>query len=58
MKDIYIEHIVNLPQVLHPQAMRPAMDSNIPVRVKNSYNAKAPGTLITKDRDMTKVSIL
>ncbi|KAL1550502.1 Adenylate kinase isoenzyme 1 [Salvia divinorum] len=41
-------------QVLHPQAMRPAMESNIPVRVKNSYNPKAPGTLISKDRDMTK----
>lgn len=41
-------------QVLHPQAMRPAMDGNIPVRVKNSYNPQAPGTLITKDRDMSK----
>lgn len=34
------------------------MEGNIPVRVKNSYNPKAPGTLITKDRDMAKVSIL
>ncbi|EYU28463.1 hypothetical protein MIMGU_mgv1a005583mg [Erythranthe guttata] len=41
-------------QVLHPQSMRPAMDGNIPVRVKNSYNPKAPGTLITGNRDMTK----
>ncbi|KAL8519957.1 hypothetical protein ACS0TY_010769 [Phlomoides rotata] len=41
-------------QVLHPQSMRPAMDGNIPVRVKNSYNPKAPGTLITKNRDMAK----
>ncbi|KAM1609441.1 hypothetical protein FF1_021560 [Malus domestica] len=41
-------------QVLHPQSMRPARDGEIPVRVKNSYNPKAPGTLITKTRDMSK----
>ena len=34
-------------QVLHPQSMRPAMDSEaLCVRVKNSYNVLAPGTLI------------
>uniref|UniRef100_A0A0D9V9T7 Aspartokinase n=1 Tax=Leersia perrieri TaxID=77586 RepID=A0A0D9V9T7_9ORYZ len=42
-------------QVLHPQSMRPAREGDIPVRVKNSYNPKAPGTLITKHRDMDKV---
>ncbi|XP_047323935.1 aspartokinase 2, chloroplastic-like isoform X2 [Impatiens glandulifera] len=41
-------------QVLHPQSMRPAREGDIPVRVKNSYNPKAPGTLITKKRDMSK----
>ncbi|KAG5520529.1 hypothetical protein RHGRI_033193 [Rhododendron griersonianum] len=41
-------------QVLHPQSMRPAREGEIPVRVKNSYNPKAPGTLITKSRDMSK----
>ncbi|GLT64008.1 hypothetical protein SLA2020_365270 [Shorea laevis] len=41
-------------QVLHPQSMRPAREGNIPVRVKNSYNPKAPGTVITKTRDMSK----
>ncbi|XP_039138686.1 aspartokinase 2, chloroplastic-like isoform X2 [Dioscorea cayenensis subsp. rotundata] len=41
-------------QVLHPQSMRPARESDIPVRVKNSYNPRAPGTLITKERDMTE----
>jgi aspartate kinase len=35
--------------------MRPAREGDIPVRVKNSYNPKAPGTLITKTRDMSKV---
>ncbi|CAL5370337.1 unnamed protein product [Camellia sinensis] len=41
-------------QVLHPQSMRPAREGDIPVRVKNSYNPKAPGTLITRARDMSK----
>lgn len=35
--------------------MRPAREGDIPVRVKNSYNPLAPGTLITRTRDMTKV---
>ncbi|XP_066398973.1 aspartokinase 2, chloroplastic-like [Miscanthus floridulus] len=41
-------------QVLHPQSMRPAREGDVPVRVKNSYNRRAPGTLITKERDMSK----
>ncbi|XP_024021166.1 aspartokinase 2, chloroplastic isoform X2 [Morus notabilis] len=41
-------------QVLHPQSMRPAREGDVPVRVKNSYNPKAPGTLITRTRDMSK----
>lgn len=41
-------------QVLHPQSMRPAREGDIPVRVKNSYNRNAPGTLITRTRDMSK----
>ncbi|KAF2322959.1 hypothetical protein GH714_032442 [Hevea brasiliensis] len=41
-------------QVLHPQSMRPAREGDIPVRVKNSYNPCAPGTLITRTRDMSK----
>ncbi|GFQ01118.1 aspartokinase 2 chloroplastic [Phtheirospermum japonicum] len=34
--------------------MRPASEGDIPVRVKNSYNPKAPGTLITRSRDMSQ----
>jgi aspartokinase len=52
--ELYVNCISNL-QVLHPQSMRPAREGDIPVRVKNSYNPKAPGTLITKTRDMSKV---
>jgi aspartate kinase len=45
-------------QVLHPQSMRPAREGDIPVRVKNSYNPQAPGTLITRTRDMSKVKYI
>lgn len=42
------------PQVLHPLAMQPAIRSQaMDVRVKNSYNRAAPGTLISKARDMS-----
>ncbi|MQM22033.1 hypothetical protein Taro_055080 [Colocasia esculenta] len=41
-------------QVLHPQSMRPAREGDVPVRVKNSYNPQAPGTVITRTRDMRK----
>ena len=37
-------------EVLHPISMQPAIRSNIPVRVKNSYNPSAVGTLITANR--------
>lgn len=35
-------------KVIHPQAMQPAMDCGIPIHIKNSYNAKAKGTCISK----------
>ncbi|KAL7176303.1 hypothetical protein ACSBR2_029780 [Camellia fascicularis] len=37
--------------------MRPARKGDIPIRVKNSYNPKASGTLITKSRDMKKRNV-
>jgi len=37
-------------QVLHPIAMQPALKTNIPVRVKNSYNPSAIGTIIRQDK--------
>jgi aspartate kinase len=50
-------------KVLHPVAMQPAMRFNIPVRVKNSYNPEAPGTVILRresvpsDRPVTALSV-
>jgi aspartate kinase len=45
--------------VLHPLAMQPAVDSGgkMGVRVKNSYNIIAPGTIITAQRDMKDVLV-
>lgn len=37
-------------QVLHPIAMQPAMKYDVPVRVKNSYNPSAIGTMIKKEK--------
>ncbi len=37
-------------RVLHPATLLPAVAKNIPVRILNSHNAAAPGTLITSSR--------
>lgn len=44
-------------EVLHPISMMPAIRSNMPVRVKNSYNPQAVGTLITASRDKSKTLV-
>jgi aspartate kinase len=47
-------------QVLHPIAMQPAMKHDVPVRVKNSYNPSAVGTIIrnvkTNNRLVTAIT--
>jgi len=44
--------------VLHPLAMQPAADrGDMGVRVKNSYNRTAPGTLISATRDMSETMV-
>ncbi|KAI8477517.1 MAG: Aspartate/glutamate/uridylate kinase [Monoraphidium minutum] len=45
-------------QVLHPLAMQPAVRSgSLNVRVKNSYNRGASGTVITKTRDLSSTVV-
>jgi aspartate kinase len=41
--------------VLHPIAMQPAMQKNVPVRVKNSYNPSAEGSLISNVKSETNL---
>ena len=42
-------------EVLHPIAMQPAMKYDIPVRVKNSYNPSATGTIIQSEKVDTRL---
>lgn len=42
-------------QVLHPIAMQPAMKHNVPVRVKNSYNPSAVGTIIRNRKETERL---
>ena len=44
-------------QVLHPRAMQPCIKTGTPVRVKNSYNAAAPGTRIIAALDKKSVPV-
>lgn len=37
-------------KILHPRALRPAADAGIPVRIKNAFNPKSPGTLIIREQ--------
>ncbi len=41
-------------KALHPRALEPAMEYKIPIRVKNTSNLAAPGTLITKKQSVAK----
>lgn len=36
-------------EVLHPETVTPLVDSNIPLRVANTYKPEVPGTLIVPD---------
>jgi aspartate kinase len=36
-------------KVLHPKTMRPLIEKNIPIRVKNTFNPQAQGTCISSD---------
>lgn len=38
-------------KVLHPKTIKPAIEKNIPVRILNTFNPTAPGTLITNDEE-------
>jgi aspartokinase/homoserine dehydrogenase 1 len=38
-------------KVIHPPTMQPALDREIPIRIKNTFNPAFEGTLITKETD-------
>ncbi len=35
---------------MHPRALEPAMEQNIPVRIRNTFHPENPGTLIVKEQ--------
>ena len=41
-------------KVLHPKAIRPVVDENIPVRVCNTFNPSHPGTVLTANQHVSK----
>ncbi len=44
-------------KVIYPPTMQPAMQSNIPIRIKNTFDPDAPGTLITHQPESSGLPI-
>ena len=44
-------------KVLHPQTIMPAVDENIPIRIKNTFVPDAPGTLISAETPTRQYSV-
>jgi bifunctional aspartokinase / homoserine dehydrogenase 1 len=44
-------------KVLHPKTIMPAVDQNIPIRIKNTFNPEFPGTLITSESPVRQYSV-
>lgn len=44
-------------QVLHPRSMQPCLQTGTPVRVKNSYNIEAPGSIIVTRHEVKPPSV-
>jgi len=41
-------------KVIHPKTMMPAIEKNIPIRIKNTFNPSHPGTLISRSTHTTE----
>ena len=44
-------------KVLHPQTIMPAVDENIPIRIKNTFAPDVPGTLISVETPVHQYSV-
>ncbi len=44
-------------KVIYPPTMQPAMAANIPIRIKNTFEPDAPGTLITSEKETSPLPI-
>ena len=45
-------------KAMHPRALEPAMEKNIPVRIRNTFNPEKPGTLIVKEQKIKPQDIV
>lgn len=43
---------------MHPRALEPAMEQNIPVRIRNTFHPENPGTLVVKEQTIKPGSIV
>jgi len=43
---------------MHPRALEPTMEENIPVRIRNTFNPRNPGTLIVKEQKIKPKDIV
>lgn len=61
MPEISIDEAVELSffgaKVIHPYTMIPAVEKNIPISIKNTFNPSAPGTMIIKNPQPHKTAI-
>jgi len=45
-------------RAMHPRALEPAMEENIPVRIRNAFNPDNPGTLIVEEQKVKRGDIV
>ncbi len=45
-------------EIIHPKTMQPAVLSDIPIRIKNTFNPSVPGTLISSSYDENYSSLI
>jgi len=45
-------------KVMHPRALEPAMEENIPVRIRSIFNPESPGTLIVKEQKIKPIDVV
>ena len=45
-------------KVMHLRALEPAMEENIPVRIRSIFNPESPGTLIVKEQKIKPIDVV
>ena len=61
MRQLHFEEAAELAyfgaKILHPTCIQPAKYANIPVRLLNTMDPEAPGTLISNDTEKGKIKV-